>query len=106
VLKTFHSHSHKEQWRKEVNNLVYLRTALNKYPGAVSYYGSFTHGSTFNIILEYANRGNLEHYFQKTTPPREPEDINNFWKSLISLIEVLAALRNLNFYDDETKFCA
>jgi serine/threonine protein kinase len=105
VLKTFRSHRGEEKWRREVDNLIDIRTALNSYDGAVKLYGSFTHGSTFNVILEQANGGTLEQYFNTVRPPRRPEDIFNFWKSLISLLEVLAVLCNLEFYD-KTKFCA
>jgi hypothetical protein len=100
-VKTFHKESSQQKWEDEVNALVMLRSALNSNRrGVIRFLGSFTHGATFNIILEHANGGTLENYFQTFPPPSLSRDIHHFWESLLRLISVLTFLQNLRFYDN------
>ncbi|KAL2073991.1 hypothetical protein VTL71DRAFT_7769 [Oculimacula yallundae] len=62
---------------------------LGQHSNIISYYGSFRRGNTFNLILEYADRGTLREYFEKQLPPTLGEDIIRFWKSLFKLIGAL-----------------
>jgi serine/threonine protein kinase len=81
--------------------LLILRASLNQSRrGVIRFLGSFTHGATFNIILEYANGGTLENYFRQFPPPSLSRDIHHFWESLLRLISVLTYLQNLKFYDN------
>lgn len=48
--------------------------------------GSFIHGDDFNVLLEYADKGSLEDYFQKETPPSRGIDIIKFWEGLFLLV--------------------
>lgn len=55
----------------------------------IGFYGGFRHGDRYNIILEFADKGTLEDYFKKITPPTTGEEIITFWEHLFNLIEAL-----------------
>ena len=61
----------------------------------IGYYGSFRRGDTFNVILEYADRGNLKEFFQHQDPPSTAESIIQFWQGLFKLIYALRAVHNV-----------
>ena len=61
----------------------------------VGYYGSFIQGGVFNLLLQYADGGNLLDYFAVTGPPKEPEDIQRFWKSFVSITQGLHSVHQL-----------
>ena len=52
----------------------------------VAYYGSFIHGNSFNIILEYADQGTLETFMRKTKSPSIPEQTLLFWARLFDVM--------------------
>jgi serine/threonine protein kinase len=61
----------------------------------IKYYGSYTHGNEFNILLEYADKGTLEEYFQTESPPSRGGDIIKFWENLFQLIKGLKAIHSV-----------
>jgi serine/threonine protein kinase len=61
-------------------------------PHLIGFYGNYKQGSTYNILLEYADGGSLEQYFAKTQPPCEGIDITNFWTSLFGILKALSAI--------------
>ena len=58
----------------------------------IGFYGSYRHGESCNLILEYANEGTLEDYLQKCSPPTAGPDIYKFWSGLLGLIKALEAI--------------
>jgi len=78
-----------------------MRTSLNRDEGVVKFFGCYTHGPTFNVLLEWASMGNLEELFQndKIDPPQNPIDILLLWTSYLRLLGTLATLRNLEYAD-------
>jgi hypothetical protein len=58
----------------------------------IGFYGSYRHGESCNLILEYANEGTLEDYLHKYVPPTAGPDIYQFWKGLLGLIKALEAI--------------
>lgn len=44
------------------------------HPNIIGFYGGFVRGETYNIILEYADLGNLDSYMERTRPPLRPKD--------------------------------
>jgi serine/threonine protein kinase len=64
-------------------------------------YGSYTERNTYNILLEFADRGSLENYFQKESPPSDREDIVKFWKALFELIDALRTIHESSNADCE-----
>jgi hypothetical protein len=61
----------------------------------IGFYGSFVQDDTYNILLEYADHGNLEQYFQTVPPPSEPEDLISFWRGLFRVIKALNRIHNV-----------
>ena len=61
-------------------------------PFVIAYYGSFVDDGTYNIILEYADRGNLEDFLKTTTEPSTCEDMIEFWDRLCSITHGLALI--------------
>ncbi|KAF7187457.1 Mitogen-activated protein kinase kinase 2 [Pseudocercospora fuligena] len=58
-------------------------------PGLITYYSSFTHLGTFNIILEFAEVGNLEEFYESAIRPVGGEQIINFWENLFDTTKAL-----------------
>ena len=58
----------------------------------IGFYGSFTHSGTCNVVLEYADKGNLEDYLQSVPPPTKPEDIITFWEGLLHIAQGLLTI--------------
>jgi hypothetical protein len=55
----------------------------------VVFYGSWTQGSTYNVLLEYANSGNLEDFWKNTNQPTKEEDITLFWSRFLDVAQIL-----------------
>ncbi|KAI2466238.1 hypothetical protein F4781DRAFT_424218 [Annulohypoxylon bovei var. microspora] len=79
VLKTYHRSRFEGIYENEVDALRTLNNSPS--PNVVTYYGSFRQNGTYNIILEYANGGDLAEFFKKTPSPKGDEVIQ-FWKSM------------------------
>lgn len=78
--------------------------AFNKIgtnPNIIGYYGSFRRGDTFNVILEYADQGNLKEFFQKQDPPSTGELVIQFWEGLFKLIDALRTVHNVEQFSEE-----
>jgi hypothetical protein len=65
----------------------------------INFFGSFVHGSYYNLLLEYADQGNLEEYFHGVRAPSKVEDITSFWTELFRLIESLVGIHNVQIDD-------
>jgi len=61
----------------------------------IGFYGSYRQGISYNVILEYANKGTLEEYFRVTAPPVKGEDIINFWTGLFKIIKGLKSIHDI-----------
>ncbi|KKY22681.1 putative serine threonine protein kinase [Phaeomoniella chlamydospora] len=66
----------------------------------VAFHGSFSQqllygGQTFNILLEYADGGTLEDFFQRDRQPTSPEDIIKFWEKLLDITKALHAIHQV-----------
>ena len=77
-----------------------LRSAINE-PGVIGFYGSYKHGESWNIILEYANEKTLEDCFSKHTMPRTGLRIYEFWEGLLSLNRALERIHD-QVYNDKS----
>ncbi|KAH6717034.1 hypothetical protein BKA61DRAFT_600947 [Leptodontidium sp. MPI-SDFR-AT-0119] len=69
---------------------------IGKHPHIISYFGSFTRNGSFNVILEYADKGTLKEYFEKQLPPTSGEEIIKFWEGLFQLINALWKIHTMN----------
>ncbi|KAF8848375.1 kinase-like protein [Acephala macrosclerotiorum] len=90
ALKTYCTPDAQNDYQNEVNVLRKLN--LNNHPHIIHFYGNFKYGNTYNVILEYADQGNLEEYFKTQPPPSLPEDIVKFWNNLFGILKALHTL--------------
>ncbi|KAL8751864.1 MAG: hypothetical protein Q9199_006136 [Rusavskia elegans] len=65
---------------------INLRLADRPSPNIVAFYGSFIQGASYNLILEYADRGNLETFMRKTPRPESVEDVLMFFDRLVHIV--------------------
>lgn len=61
----------------------------------IGFYGSFKQDNTYNVILEYADKGNLEQYFRTVSPPTREEDKIKFWERLFNLAKALVQMHGM-----------
>jgi len=80
----------RDAYRQEVKNFSTSRHSES----IIRFHGSYIHGDSYNILLEYADKGSLEEYFQKQTPPSRGRDIIKFWDGLFQLIKALIAIHS------------
>jgi hypothetical protein len=58
----------------------------------IGFYGNYVQGNNYNLILEYADQGNLEQYFENTDPPCEEDDIMKFWRGMFGILKALDSI--------------
>ena len=105
VLKVYNSQGTEKQRKNEVEGFVNVRSAMtgNYEPSIIGFYGSYKHGETQNVILEYANEGTLEDYFKQHPTPCTGPEIYSFWRSLLSLNRALDGIHNLAYKDQSAR---
>ncbi len=91
ILKRYLMKDSEYDYRQEVSDFWNLKDS----EGIIGFSGSYTHGDDYNILLEFADKGSLEEYFQKETPPSHDVDIINFWNGLFQLIKALKAIHSM-----------
>ncbi|KAF8861721.1 hypothetical protein BDZ45DRAFT_240628 [Acephala macrosclerotiorum] len=91
VLKRYPAKEGESDYTKEVNAFRSVKHA----DSVIKFYGSFIHGNDRNVLLEYADKGSLEQFFQSETPPSHRGEIIKFWESLFSLIKGLKAIHSV-----------
>ncbi|KAI1102225.1 hypothetical protein F4804DRAFT_343428 [Jackrogersella minutella] len=92
VLKTYHRPRFQVSYENEIRA---LRTLKNSSPpNIITYYGSFRQNGTYNIILEYADGGDLAEFFKRTQSPRG-DDVKLFWESLSQCFRGLHCIHHL-----------
>ncbi|KAK3645604.1 hypothetical protein LTR56_009044 [Elasticomyces elasticus] len=99
AIKSFRSPHAEAAYQREsyAFGLLTRPGAVNK-AGLIEYFGGFEYKGTFNIILEYADGGNLEQYLQGKEQPRSLSDAIDFWSSLFQLLKGLARIHK-HYYD-------
>lgn len=93
VLKTYLTHA-EEYYHSEIEAFKKIK----KHPGSsnlITFYGGYQQGKTYNLILEYADKGSLENYFSETIPPADGKAIVNFWSGLFGIIGALKAIHDV-----------
>ncbi|KAL9589530.1 MAG: hypothetical protein Q9203_001666 [Teloschistes exilis] len=76
----------------ERNAFVKLRQQGRPHPNIIGYYGSFIRDGTYNVILEYADKGNLNDYMTNTDEPRSISDIMMFWTRFFDVLQGLVQI--------------
>ena len=89
VLKTYNTKDADVYYRNEVDAFMKLSSRKEVDESLIKLLGSYKQGGTYNILLEYADRGTLEDFLRDTVPPTLGEDIIFFWKRLFNVIKAL-----------------
>ena len=92
VVKTYRTAEARTYFDTERKAFKSLNKAGRPPSNIIGFYGSFQRGECFNIVLEYADLGNLEEYMQKVYPPSSTEDTILFWDSLFDVVRGLVTI--------------
>jgi serine/threonine protein kinase len=65
----------------------------------IGFYGSFVQDGSYNILLEFADRGTLDHYLDTTSPPTTGEDVYKLWNALFNVIKALKSIHDVERID-------
>ena len=92
-MKTFLGERSQEYYEAERHAFSILSYGQVVNPSIVTCFGGFTRGQTQNLILEYADGGDLETYMTKTEfLLANGHDINMFWHRLSNVSLGLQAI--------------
>ncbi|KAL9632109.1 MAG: hypothetical protein Q9164_005519, partial [Protoblastenia rupestris] len=95
ILKTFYDVPNVVQcYHDERDAFVRLRWGWKPAPDIIGFYGSFVRGNTYNLILEYADLGTLEHFIQNTVAPSDGQGTSLFWERLSNVTLGLLRIHN------------
>ncbi|KAL8706255.1 MAG: hypothetical protein Q9201_000692 [Fulgogasparrea decipioides] len=95
ALKTYYQTSEaKIYFENERSAFKKLRYHNMPPENIIGYYGSFVRDGTYNIILEYADRGTLNNYMRDTHEPTSSSAIMALWKSCLGLMLGLIQIHN------------
>ena len=61
-------------------------------PFIIACYGSFIDNETYNIILEYADRGTLEDFLKSAPAPPSSQEMIEYWDRFSSVTHGLATI--------------
>jgi hypothetical protein len=96
VLKSYQTENAEKYYKSEKGAFTRLVPKGKAAPGLIGFYGSFVYESTYNIILEFAEMGTLEQYFQRFTPPLSALDIKDFWEQMCELIQGVIRIHHMD----------
>ena len=102
VLKTYNTPDAERYYKNEVDGFWNLSRRGGRNPNIIGFYGSFVRNGTFNVLLEYADRGTLAQYFDTVPPPSSGEDILKFWHELSKTLGALTAIHSVQPHDSAT----
>ncbi|KAK2813989.1 hypothetical protein FQN50_000393 [Emmonsiellopsis sp. PD_5] len=80
-----------EECRKEIEGFKSVCQGHKCEEGIVGFYGGFCHNGAHSILLEYANEGSLEDYFQSG---KKPQDTLSFWWSFVPISKAIDKIHN------------
>ncbi|KAL8713929.1 MAG: hypothetical protein Q9220_002075 [cf. Caloplaca sp. 1 TL-2023] len=92
VLKTYRGEDAKNQFEAERDAFKRLRYDKMPTDSVIAYYGNFVDKDTYNIILEYADQGDLAKFLKRTPKPPTIEAMLEFWERLCRLAHGLATI--------------
>ena len=95
-MKSYRGPDAKLYYENEVDAFKRLRAKQKTLDtNIVTFYGSYRQNDTFNVLLEYADEGTLETYFNEVFPPRSGSDIHQFWESLCGVLKALTQIHEV-----------
>ena len=86
ALKTYRTPEAAKYFENERSAFRQLRYGGRPPANIIAYYGSFVRDGTYNLILEYADRGTLDNYMKQTPEPKNISDITTFWERLFAVL--------------------
>ncbi|KAL8894183.1 MAG: hypothetical protein Q9192_004544, partial [Flavoplaca navasiana] len=92
ALKTYRTPDAKQYFENERNAFEQLRYGERPPENIIEYYGSFIRRGTYNIILEYADRGTLDDYMKNTAEPKTVTEIRSFWENFLASMRGLVQI--------------
>lgn len=95
-IVVFKVHKDEAAFNNEVKAFLSIQSRSRGSGHVVEYYGSFTQGDRFTIILEYANGGSLLDFFKREQPPQTWEELRTLWAALFCLLGGLAVIHNID----------
>ncbi|KAK3331440.1 hypothetical protein B0H66DRAFT_467908, partial [Apodospora peruviana] len=105
VLKSYNHARDERSFKNEIKALTTLqqsRQSQREQWHIVGYYGSFIQNGTFNLILQFANGGNLLDYYRDFEPPKDPAQIRQFWKNLFKVLKGLHTVHQITPKTDDS----
>jgi hypothetical protein len=94
LLKRYPTKGAEHCYNQKINGFRSVRQA----DSVIKFYASYIHGENYNILLEFADKGSLEEYFRRESPPSRGGDIIKFWEALFQLIKGLKAIHSAREY--------
>jgi hypothetical protein len=91
VLKTYFTSDAEKYYNTEVGAF----RVIGQNSSIIGFRGSFTRGDTYNMLLEYADKGTLEDFFRTEDPPTDGEEIIQFWQALFQIIDALRRIHEV-----------
>ena len=92
ALKTYRTPDAADYFKNERKAFIKLRSGGKPAANIIEYYGSFVRDGTYNLVLEYADRGTLEKYMNLMPEPKNISEITRFWKRLFPVLGGLAQI--------------
>ncbi|KAI2640876.1 hypothetical protein GGS26DRAFT_540133 [Hypomontagnella submonticulosa] len=83
AIKTHHGKRGRPNFERELHAYETITAQENYDQHVVCAVSAFSDGESHNIVLEYADGGNLEWYFEHIDPPSNNEQFTTFWESIL-----------------------
>jgi serine/threonine protein kinase len=94
LLKRYPTKDGEPRYNQKISGFRSVRQA----DSIIKFYGSYIHADNYNILLEFADKGSLEDFFKRESPPSRGGDIIKFWEGLFQLIKGLKAIHSAREY--------
>ena len=91
-MKTYNTRDADDYYDNEVRAFKYIAARDEIDKSFIQYLGSYQQGGTYNILLEFADGGTLEDFFQYTAPPTSSEQILMFWERFFNVVKALSLI--------------
>lgn len=102
VLKTYNTPDAERYYNNEVKGFLDLSNGGAHNASIVGFHGSFVRNGTYNVLLEYADRGTLAQFFDAVQPPSSGEDLLKLWRGIFRLLGALVAIHSVQPSDSST----
>ena len=95
MLKTYNTPDAEDYYQNEVSGFLNENVRGGSNTNIIGFHKSFIWHGTYNVLLEYADRGTLEQYYNIVDPPTSREDIVKFYRELFKILPALAAIHGV-----------